>query len=87
MATEIGPKSFGTFEKQEPVSRKSRKLFRPEKPSVELRPANSEKPVFTYVVNGIKIKVSCLVLKIQRELCHLKCTLKVSGLSRNGPQA
>ena len=27
------------------------------------------------------------VLKIQRELCHPKCARKVSGLSRNGPQA
>ena len=26
------------------------------------------------------------VLKIQRELCHPKCTRKVSGLSRNRPQ-
>ena len=27
------------------------------------------------------------VLKIQRELCHPKYARKVSGLSRNGPQA
>ena len=27
------------------------------------------------------------VLKIQRELCHPKYTRKVSGLSRNSPQA
>ena len=26
------------------------------------------------------------ILKIQRELCHLKCARKVSGPSRNGPQ-
>ena len=26
-------------------------------------------------------------LKIQRELCNPKCSRKVSGLSRNGPQA
>ena len=58
MAPEIGPKSFGTFEKQRPVSRKSRKLFRPEKPFVELRPANSEKLVFSYDVKGIKIKLT-----------------------------
>jgi len=28
-----------------------------------------------------------LVLKIHRELCHPKCTRKVSGLSRNRPLA
>ena len=47
-----------------PVSRKSRKLFGPEKPFVKLRPAYSVKLVFSYVVKGIKIKnnfkVSCL---------------------------
>ena len=26
-------------------------------------------------------------LKIQGELCHLKCAQNVSGVSRNGPQA
>ena len=30
---------------------------------------------------------AAFVLKIQRELGHLKCARKVSGLSRNGPQA
>ena len=58
MAPEIGPKRFETFGKQGPVSQKSRKLFRPEKPFVKLRPANSEKPVFSYVVKGIKIKIT-----------------------------
>ena len=43
---------------QEPVSRKSRKLFGPEKPFVKLRPANSVKLVFSYVVRGIKIKIT-----------------------------
>ena len=43
---------------QEPVSRKSRKLFGPEKPFVKLRPAYSVKLVFSYVVNGIKIKIT-----------------------------
>ena len=41
-----------------PVSRKSRKLFGPEKPFVKLRPANSVKPVFSYDVKGIKIKIN-----------------------------
>ena len=37
---------------------KSRKLFEPEKPFVKLRPAYSVKLVFTYVVKGIKIKIT-----------------------------
>ena len=43
---------------QGPVSRKSRKLFGPEKPFVKLRPAYSVKLVFSYVVKGIKIKTT-----------------------------
>ena len=75
---------------QGPVSRKSRELFGPGKSFVKLRPACSVKLVFSYVVNGIKIKITAtfraFVLKIQRELCHPKYTRKVSGLSRNRPQ-
>ena len=41
-----------------PVSRKSRKRFGPKKPFVKLRPTNSVKLVFSYVVNGIKIKIT-----------------------------
>ena len=41
-----------------PVSRKSRELFGPEKPFVKLRPAYSLKLVFSYVVKGIKIKIT-----------------------------
>ena len=41
-----------------PVSRKSRKLFGPEKSFVKLRPAYSVKLVFSYVVKGIKIKIT-----------------------------
>ena len=41
-----------------PVSRKSRKLFGPEKPFVKLRPAYSVKLVFSYVVKGIIIKIT-----------------------------
>ena len=41
-----------------PVSRKSRKLFGPEKPFVKLWPAYSVKLVFSYVVKGIKIKIT-----------------------------
>jgi len=42
----------------EPVSRKSRELFGPEKPFVKLRPAYSVKLVFSYVVERIKIKIT-----------------------------
>ena len=47
-----------SVEVQEPVSRKSRKLFGPVKPFVELRPAYSVKLVFSYVVKGIEIKIT-----------------------------
>ena len=43
---------------QGPVSRKSRKLFGPEKSFVKVRPAYSVKLVFSYVVKGIKIKIT-----------------------------
>ena len=41
-----------------PVSRKSRELFGPEKPFVKLRPAYSVKLVVSYVVKGIKAKIT-----------------------------
>ena len=40
------------------VSRNSRKLFGPEKPFVKLRPVYSVKLVFSYVVKGVKPKVT-----------------------------
>ena len=43
---------------QGPVSRKSRELFGPEKPFVKVRPAYSVKLVFSYVVKGIKTKIT-----------------------------
>ena len=46
------------FSELGPVSRKSRELFGPEKPVVKLRPAYSVKLVFSYVVKGIKIKIT-----------------------------
>ena len=46
------------FRNQGAVSRKSRELFGPEKPFVKLRPAYSVKLVFSYVVKGIKIKIT-----------------------------
>ena len=45
------------FGKRCPVSRKSRKLFGPEKPFVKSRPAYSVKLIFSNVVKGIKIKI------------------------------
>ena len=43
---------------QGPVSRKFRELFGPEKPVVKLRPAYFVKLFFSYVVKGIKVKLS-----------------------------
>ena len=40
------------------VSQKTRKLYGPEKPFVKLRSAYIVKLVFSYVVKGIKIKVT-----------------------------
>ena len=51
-----------------PVSRKSRKLFGPEKPLVKLRFAYSVKLVFSYVVKQIKIKISSW-FRASRGLC------------------
>ena len=51
-----------------PVSRKSEELFGPEKPFVKLRPAYSVKLVFSYVVKGIKIKITAK-LRASRRLC------------------
>ena len=41
-----------------PVSQKSRELCGPEKPFVKVRPAYSAKLVFSYVVKGIKTKIT-----------------------------
>ena len=46
------------FSHLRPVSRKSRKLSGPEKASLKLRAAYSVKLVFSYVVKGIKIKIT-----------------------------
>ena len=43
---------------QGPVSRKSQKLLGPEKPFAKLRPAYSVKLPFSYLVKGIKIKIT-----------------------------
>ena len=61
------------------VPRKSREVFGAEKPFVKLGPLNCLKLVFSYVVKGIKIKITAefrasrsLRLKIQRESSHPK---------------
>ena len=61
------------------VSRKSRRLFGPEKPVAKLRPAPYVKLIFSFVVKVIKIKITAkfhvtntFVLKMQREFCHPK---------------
>ena len=51
---------------QGPVSRKSRKLFGPEKPSVKLRPAHSVKLVFSHDVKGRKIKTTSKFRVLER---------------------
>ena len=66
MSPEIQPKSFGTFKKQGPVSRKSRKFFGPEKPFVKLRPAYSLKLVFLHIVKGMKIRITATYLNSRR---------------------
>ena len=70
------------------VSRKSQSF-------VKLPPAHSVKLVFSYVVKGIKIKISAKFRASRRlgfedkkiTMSRPKCVRKVSGLSRNGPQA
>ena len=42
----------------DPVSQKSRELCGPEKPYVKVRPAYSVKLVFSYVVKGLKTKIT-----------------------------
>ena len=49
-----------------PVSRKSRKLFGPEKPFLKLRLAHSVKLVFSYVVKGRKIKITAKFRALRR---------------------
>ena len=75
-----------------PVSRKSRKLFGPEKPFVKLRSAYSVKLVFSYVVKGIKIKITAkfrasrrLRFEDAKRILSPERRRKVSGLSRNRP--
>ena len=75
------------------ASRKSREVFGAEKLFVKLGPLYCVKLVFSYVVKGIKIKITSefrasrrLRLKIQRESSHPKYARNVSALSRNRPR-
>ena len=52
------------------VSQKSRNVFGPEKPFVKLRPAYSVKLVFSYVVKGIKIKITATFRASRRLHCE-----------------
>ena len=65
---EIMAHTSGIYNVQGSVSRKTRKLFGPEKPFVKLRPAYSVKLVFSYVVKGIKIKITAK-FRAPRSLC------------------
>jgi len=59
--------SIKVFSDKGAVSRTSGKLFGPEKPFVKLRPASSGKPVFSYVVKGIKIKINAKFQSLRSE--------------------
>ena len=56
--TRFKRKSCSQEDAMGPVSRKSRKLFRPEKPFLKLRPPYSVKLFFSSIVKGIKIKIT-----------------------------
>ena len=82
--------SYSTWERdQGPVSRKSRKLFEPEKPFVILWPAYSVRLVFSYGVIRIKNKISAKFRASRRlrfdQRKRFMTPWKVSGLSRIGP--
>ena len=53
---------------QRPVSRKSRNLFGPKKPFIKVWAAYSVKLIFSYVVKGIKIKITT-EFRATRHLC------------------
>ena len=65
------PRRFGT------PGPKARNLFEPEKTFVKLRTAYSVKPVFSYVVKGIRIKITAKFRPLRR--------LRFED-TRNGPQ-
>ena len=78
---------------QGPVSRKSRGRFGPEKPFVKLRPAYSVKLVFSYVIKGIKVKVTAkfrasrrLRFEDTKRIIARNTAGKFSRLSRNRHQ-
>ena len=71
----------------------SPKNFLAEKPFVKIRPANSEQLVFSYVIKGLKIKLSekfrtsrHLRFEDTKTIMSPEIRQKVLGLSRNRPQ-
>ena len=69
---------------QRPVSRKSRKLFGPEKPFLKLRPASSVKLVFSYVVKGVQIKIIPKFRASRR--VRFEDTTEKNYVTRNAPK-
>ena len=69
---------------QRPVSRKSRKLFGPEKPFLKLRPASSVKLVFSYVVKGVQIKIIPKFRASRR--VRFEGTTEENYVTRNAPE-
>ena len=70
------------------VSQKTRKLYGPEKPFVKLQPAYSVKLVFSYVVKGVKVKITAKFRDtglFRFEDTKRIVTRKDSDLSRNKP--
>ena len=70
-------------------SKKTRKLYGPEKPFIKLRPAYSVKLVFSYVVKGIKVKITANfggTGHLHFEDTKRIMSPEVLGLSRNRPQ-
>ena len=59
-------------------------LESPEKPFVRLRPAYSVKPVFSYVVKGIKIKITAK-FRASRRL-SFEDTKRITDVTRNAPE-
>ena len=90
----FGPEEFSGLSRngpQGPVSRKSRKLFGREKPFVKVRPASSGKPVFSYVLKGIKIKINAKFRASRRlrseDTKRIMSLEKFRDFPETGPQA
>ena len=87
---EIGPKSFGTFEEQGTFSWKTRQLFGSEKKFSKLWCACREKLLFYSFIHKERQnnwQVSKFETSSSWRYKLIYVTRKVSGRSRNGPQA